>query len=770
MSTVMSTTVLALSALATAPFALVLLTKATLLLGVGIIAALISRSTSPAMRHCTWTMALSGALILPVVMVATPAWRVRILPPSGVPGGSTMDVLSRGYNHGPVTALSAQSRTQHRRVDVGVARLSAHAASASELSGQSPMSIRSIVAARPAWPFILWLLGSLVGLVWIAVGRFGLRQLQFGARPLDTQDWRATLDMERARAGVTRPVCLLSTAAVSTPLTWGIRSPVILLPESAKDWPQEHLLVVLRHELAHIARCDSLTQLVATAACAMYWFHPLVWFAARRQRAECERACDERVLSYGTSTAEYAAHLLDVARSARALGAQGLVSVAMARPSQLEGRLLAVLNEHGRRAGMSAGMSHRARSVGVGASLAVILAVSAFRPVPRLHVGGGTLSGGATVQDSLIQRAVSAHDGGTLVLDLGTGGSVDITGSDEQRASVTASLGGRNWRETDMRFEQTDAGARLVSRYTGTASSQSFNHTFRIRVPRHFNVSIASAGGNISIHGVDGTFTGHTGGGEIHMDRTNGHAHISTGGGSLQVMDSHLTGSVSTGGGSVSIQGVTGGLVGHSGSGDVTYSNSDIAQPHESDSMRVSVSAGGAVTEPAGRPIQINKDGGDVHVTAAPNGAHVTTGGGEIRIGQSAGDVYAYTGGGDIQLGPINGSAEANTGSGDVTVTLTGNGAHSINATSGTGRVVLVLPPGLSATLDLETAYTNNFGRRTRIESDWPLQVTETDQWDTTHGTPRRYVRARESIGGGGGLIRVRTVNGDIVVQRGSAR
>ena len=158
--------------------------------------------------------------------------------------------------------------------------------------------------------------------------------------------------------------------------------------------------------------------------------------------------------------------------------------------------------------------------------------------------------------------------------------------------------------------------------------------------------------------------------------------------------------------------------------------------------------------------------GGPISLAAAPDGARVTTGGGRIRIGPSGGEVYAMTGGGDIDIGPATGSIEAHTGAGDVTIELKGAGTHSVNATSGRGRVVLVVPRDLDATLELETAYTNNLGHKTRMVSDFPLQTTETADWDAREGTPRRYVRARQTLGKGGGIIRVRTVNGDVVLKR----
>ena len=102
-------------------------------------------------------------------------------------------------------------------------------------------------------------------------------------------------------------------------------------------------------------------------------------------------------------------------------------------------------------------------------------------------------------------------------------------------------------------------------------NSQSTRHVFQINVPRNYNVRISSAGGSVSITGVDGKFTGQTGGGEINIQKANGEVDIRTGGGEVHVSDSRLDGSVSTGGGIVRIEGVTGNLNGESGSGPVVY-------------------------------------------------------------------------------------------------------------------------------------------------------------------------------------------------------
>ena len=53
----------------------------------------------------------------------------------------------------------------------------------------------------------------------------------------------------------------------------------------------------------------------ALAACALYWFNPLVWLLAARLGVEAERACDDAVLLAGVPPTEYADSLLAVARS-----------------------------------------------------------------------------------------------------------------------------------------------------------------------------------------------------------------------------------------------------------------------------------------------------------------------------------------------------------------------------------------------------------------------------------------------------------------------
>jgi hypothetical protein len=144
--------------------------------------------------------------------------------------------------------------------------------------------------------------------------------------------------------GIDRRVTFLSGDEDAMPMAWGLVRARVLLPAEADDWPIERQRVVLLHELAHVKRRDGVTQVFAHLACAAYWFNPLVWLAARQLRAERERACDDLVLAAGTRGSDYADHLLDIARSLRAGAWPTWSAVTMAHRSQLEGRLMAILD------------------------------------------------------------------------------------------------------------------------------------------------------------------------------------------------------------------------------------------------------------------------------------------------------------------------------------------------------------------------------------------------------------------------------------------
>ena len=156
------------------------------------------------------------------------------------------------------------------------------------------------------------------------------------------------------------------------PMAFGIRHGAILIPAVADTWSEDRRRAVLLHELAHVTRHDCLTQMMAALACALYWVHPGVWWVARRLRVERELACDDAVLAAGAHARDYAGHLLELAYS---LGGQRMpaLAVSMARPRQLEGRMLAVFDAARNRAAPA----FRSRLAGVAILAAVLVPVAA---------------------------------------------------------------------------------------------------------------------------------------------------------------------------------------------------------------------------------------------------------------------------------------------------------------------------------------------------------------------------------------------------------
>jgi DUF4097 and DUF4098 domain-containing protein YvlB len=346
---------------------------------------------------------------------------------------------------------------------------------------------------------------------------------------------------------------------------------------------------------------------------------------------------------------------------------------------------------------------------------------------------------------------------------LRTGAGLNITGVNDTRVTLRIIASDRDRRNTLISLKSDDGDARIVSRYRDEYGNHSSSLRFELSVPRRFNIRVSSAGGGVSIHDVEGTFSGSTGGGDIDGSSLNGRFSMSTGGGSINILDSNLSGHVSTGGGGVLIQRVTGGLTGSSGSGNVFYGGVSSAGSGRSITYSGTTAEGGRVGSD-GRTY-VRKSGGDVSIASAPGGASVSTGGGSISIGRSGGDVDASTGGGDVTVGSVNGRATLGTGAGDVTVTID-DPAKPVKVMSGAGTVTLIIPENFAADLDLETAFTENHRGETRIRAPFDLKSTVTADWDDSQGTPRRYVRVRQSVGGGGPRIEVKTVNGDIIIKR----
>ena len=337
--------------------------KATLLLVAGAALAALKRKAPAGDRHLVWVATLAGVLVLPALVYVSPL-RLAVLPETWV-----------------ATAPAKLDTPARLRVDAPQVSVAPRTAVPDPAAQTPPAALPAAGSFRvPEWPTLLvgaWLAGASLLLGWFAIGALTVRRVLRTARPLDDAHWQRVLCEIADRLDVSDLPRLLMSDRVEVPFAAGLRRPSIVLPAAAEQWTEERRALVLVHELAHVRRRDALAQAVSRLACAFYWFHPLVWAAARRLRAESERACDDLVLACGARASDYAGLLLDVVTSARRHHAP-VTAVPMARRREIEGRVLAILDPELRR-----GQPGRAQSGALlGGVAALLLLVSAAAPSP----------------------------------------------------------------------------------------------------------------------------------------------------------------------------------------------------------------------------------------------------------------------------------------------------------------------------------------------------------------------------------------------------
>ena len=398
------------------PWLLTMALKASLLFAAAFVVAGLLRRASAATRHVVWLASFVAVLALPLAGALLPALRVPVaeglarfigspyqeirydvspedlirydvgvaVPATPAPAEVVVGRAGRATVMAPPPALAGKTAVAVVRSSSGW-KMNAHSAARPLVVDEAEWQpVATAVATTSAWPmrvFLVWLFGFVMVAVAFAVGVLRTHIVACTALPASGDTLADEVEVLSAQLGIVRDVRAVTWPGPAMPMTWGAFRPVVLLPEDARSWPAARRREVLTHELAHVKRGDWTARLIAALACAVYWFNPLVWMAASRMRNEQELACDDTVLAGGVEPSDYAAHLLEVARGLRVPSfAMANASVAMARPSQLTGRLLAVLDESRVRVAQAP-----RRTVGMAAlGAAVLLAtVGAATPVSR---------------------------------------------------------------------------------------------------------------------------------------------------------------------------------------------------------------------------------------------------------------------------------------------------------------------------------------------------------------------------------------------------
>ncbi|MDP9194942.1 MAG: tetratricopeptide repeat protein [Acidobacteriota bacterium] len=394
---------------------LLMLAKATLILLIARLVLAAMPRAAAATKHMIATAALVGVGLMPILSVVVPAWEIAVQPRA-----EAVAPLQGGD-----TAQGTVARESRGTVGVRDDEESSFSTAVAVVKAVAPEPLTALenattIAAATWKGLIVLALGfaALLLLIHMSLGVIGVWYVARNAEELLHDDALLELDRTRDELQLKMHVRLLRSSRISVPVLWGVVKPVLLLPPDVVTWPSERLRVVLMHELAHLKRFDGISLIATRIAVSLFWFHPLAWSLERAGRSECERACDDLVLASGTKPSEYADHLLAIARSMPTFDPFRSVTLAMSRKSQLEGRLLSILQPH---------VARRVFS-GRGVAIACALAVAVIVPVSALRlIAEPSNEQTATTQQATTKATTSAETTKSIAAAKASGSEVTVT-------------------------------------------------------------------------------------------------------------------------------------------------------------------------------------------------------------------------------------------------------------------------------------------------------------------------------------------------------
>lgn len=303
-----------------------------------------------------------------------------------------------------------------------------------------------------------------------------------------------------------------------------------------------------------------------------------------------------------------------------------------------------------------------------------------------------------------------------------------------------------------MSSAQAADGVVLKGQSSGKQCSGRLWVTINVSVPRSYDLDVSTGGGNIV------------------TDDVSGHASLSTMGGNITTGNIHGSAHLQTSGGHIIVKNVTGDLTAETGGGHIVAGSiGGNAWLHTiGGHIRVTSVAGLAHLETGGGNVTLEHSGAQLVAETA---------GGQIDVGDAAGIVRAKTGGGGIRLSRVSGPTNLNAPDGSIYLTQVDSAVQAATRTGGItawfvsasrhadaseftsrgGDILVYLPKDLPVTIDARIR--DGAGHHVIADPAFPLKLT----YDASPaGT--RSVHAEGALNGGGELLRLRTVSGDIHV------
>ncbi len=395
-----------------------------------------------------------------------------------------------------------------------------------------------------------------------------------------------------------------------------------------------------------------------------------------------------------------------------------------------------------------------------------LLAFFIATPLAALDVS--SVKQGAPVRHgrSWVQRSefeASAKEGARLLLRADNGAiSINPAPGDKVGCVVILLAYTPDESEAKRLFDSFQLTARSVEAGGVYITSQSpkqarhganFHVQFEISVPLHYNLDVETQGGDISVEApLEGDARLTTAGGDVRASDLSGVVRIETAGGGISLGKTGSDLTARTAGGSIRVGDVKGDAV-------LETSGGEIVTGAVAGTLKAETSGGDIVVGSAAGQVQARTAGGQIQMGPTGGTVRAETAGGSIRLQGARGRVVAETAGGSIDLLQVESAVHASTAAGRILAEFNCSkkscGPSQLETSMGDVYVYL---PG-NAPLTIDAAIDVAAGRQ--IQSDFPLDIRG-DKEDLVPST----LRGHGSLNGGGEILKIRTVAGNIEIRK----
>ena len=401
------------------------------------------------------------------------------------------------------------------------------------------------------------------------------------------------------------------------------------------------------------------------------------------------------------------------------------------------------------------------RSTLPGGLLAGLLITGAFAPVLAAATGeaqpGNPHHSGPRVTAQL-SGSVATRDGARLHLFTDLGNVVIHTRDMDQvkySVNLEADASQKDAKELLKRFaisgHEVPDGVTLRGQTLGRECSGRLWVTIEVTIPRNYSVDVNTGGGNIEADDINGRANLTTTGGNILTGNIGGPARIySESGGHITVKNVAGELTAITGGGHITTGSIAGNANLHTTGGHIRVASVEgIA--------RLETGGGNVTLQHAGTELIVETAGGQIEVGEAAGFVRAKTGGGGIRVVRVSGPTNLQTAGGSIYLTQVDSAVRASAAAGGITAWFVAppKGSGGCELASNDGDIVVYLPRQLPVTIDAKVQMGDD--HRVIVDPAFPLKVS----YDDSSRGPRT-VHAEGALNGGGEVIRLRTVAGNI--------